>query len=171
MKLKMAGLVAGMSLLGACATTVPLAPIETKPVDPAYLAAAKNKKIYHVTPLAFRTFGIEAGKDVEVTGVPCKVTTPYYTASVVTPAFVNIPSMGEDTPNAKVTCAYKGYTAGFVSKPENYSKLKKIQGSQYLGLPGVLLAGLGAEATTNPETSIYVYTPPFLVDLVRSREN
>jgi hypothetical protein len=150
-------LLALMTALAACE----MADITQPPVQ--YRATKKlNEK--GVTNFTLRTFQFADGSRKELSGVPCKMTAPGFTASFVSPAVVSVPDMGPRTPAGSVSCSYNGATKLEILKPVNLT-VRQIEQSAVAagagaGLIGVIVTGISSatqKSRRDPRLDAYGY--------------
>lgn len=147
----------GLTVLSSCSAPQTSA-ITSPPVNPVYNSAGKSLTPNKLIKNEIRTFKNGSGGRTELVGVPCKISTSLYTIDVVTPAFANVPSFADKTPDATFTCVYNDETKSRVQKPINLTELEKTQGSEFFGVIGVVVAAAVADAAIKDEDSVFTYS-------------
>ena len=142
----------------ASCTPVPHVAITQAAIDPVYTPAGKALAANENFPNEVRTYSRVDGKRAEVAGVPCEVSTKYYSVKFTTPAIVNFPTYADKTPPATFECTLNGETKTEVREPVNITVLQKS--SKYYvagGLVGGALAQAAVSATNDPAKSLFGY--------------
>ena len=78
----------------------------TKPPAKYKLTKNVNPKVDTIFMVRAQAITKEGRK--EITGVPCKMTTPVFTATFEAPSYVNAPNLGQSIPPGSLTCTYQG---------------------------------------------------------------
>ncbi|MCG3267478.1 hypothetical protein [Yoonia sp. I 8.24] len=145
-------IVVGLALTAACAE--PGAPIETAPVTPRYTAASSQLTANAIQPIPVRAYQAKTDTTArqELVGVSCEVNTAFYSADVVTPAIVQLPSFARQTPAVSLVCTHDGQTRTEIIEPFN-----KTVSERTASAGGGLLAYALVAAATNADNSVYSY--------------
>lgn len=129
-------------------------PVNSAPVNPVYKPAARNMAANSIESAYVRTFTRSNKGRTEIAGISCQLETPYYSAKVVTPALVRLPSYANRTPEVKTTCVRDGKAVAVKDKPYN-----KTVANRTNSLGGGLLGLAIASASTNNANAVYAYNP------------
>lgn len=120
---------------------------------PVHYKATKALNPKGVDTFTARTYVKTNDGRKEVTGVPCKLTAPGFSASFVTPAVVTTPDMGTRTPPGSVTCTYEGQKKLQVMKTFNVTTTEIDTRSHSAAAGAGLLGFVVAEISASSQKS------------------
>ncbi|RVV97809.1 hypothetical protein EKE94_10010 [Mesobaculum littorinae] len=109
--------------------------------------------------LIVRTTGKTAGGGFgELTGVPCTLDSGLYTASLRTPANVNVPDYGPNSPALFIRCVHPDGRSGSTTiNTFNVTARERGNAAAGTGLLGAIVIGAVNAANTNPEKDEFKY--------------
>ncbi|WP_065330710.1 MULTISPECIES: hypothetical protein [Tritonibacter] len=151
--MKKISLVALMCTLSAC---MQYEPLDTPPESVRFSSRIAQQNVSEYAIVEIRTLTQSDGKTVEAKGVPCTINGIGYSAGIVSPARVSLPTYLGKTEDASVTCRLNG--AGVSQKiPAINATVEKINSTQSSGggLAGALAVALvkGAIKSSRDATS------------------
>ncbi|WP_458876620.1 hypothetical protein [Arenibacterium sp. CAU 1754] len=145
------------------------APIETPPQRVAFSSKTAQSNVDKFSTSAFRVTRKEGSKDVEIKGVACSIRGTGYSARVITPALVELPTYRGKTDPIQVSCSASGISVAETVQPYNET-LARIRSSQSTsgGLIGVLAVAAVQgvmQAARDPSKDQFAYRNPIVVKL------
>ena len=155
-----------LKISAALAATLVLAGCQMADITqpPVQYKATKKLDAKGVDSFTARTYVKTKDGRKEVTGVPCKLTSPAFTASFVTPAVVTTPDMGQRTPPGSITCTYEGKTELVVMQVMNKTtasiEARAHSRAAGAGLLGIVVAEISAsnqKARRDATLDVYGY--------------
>ena len=111
-----------LATLAACS---PQAPITQPPVAMAFLSAEKERAVTGIDTVTVRARLRQDRETTELTGVPCVLDGPSYTASFRTPATLNLPVFGNTAPQVALSCRYDGESRAVTLVARNLSEQER----------------------------------------------
>ncbi|UWQ48409.1 hypothetical protein K3722_10875 [Leisingera caerulea] len=149
------------------------APIETPPQKVAFSSQTARTNVDSFSTSAVRTIREEGKKKVEVKGAACKIRGTGYSARVVTPALVELPTYRGKTNPVNISCAAGGMSATETVEPYN-ATLARIQSTQTSGggLVGALAVAVAkgiAKSTRDPSKDEFAYRSEIALKLSESK--
>ncbi|MFW8592696.1 hypothetical protein [Cribrihabitans neustonicus] len=137
------------------------APIDTPPQRVAFASETARDNVHDFSSVAIRTIKGEGSKKAEVKGAACTLRGTGYSARVITPAMVELPTYLGKTDPVQVTCTAGAMSAAETVKPYNLT-LANIKSAQASGggLVGVLAVAVTKgimKSARDPSKDIYAY--------------
>jgi hypothetical protein len=126
------------------------APIETPPQKVAFSSQPARTNVDSFSTSAIRTIREEGKKSAEVKGAACKIRGTGYSARVITPALVELPTYLGKTDPVHISCNAGAMSVAETVEPNNET-LARIQSAQSSG--GGLAGALAVAITKGVLTS------------------
>ena len=160
--------VLSLPLILAVSGCMSYAPIETPPQTVAFTSKTAQTRVASYSTVAIRA-SQKTGKDEqEVLGASCAIKGNGYTARVITPAQVELPTYLGKTDPVQVTCKAAERTASETLEPYNATLARLSSTSSSGGLLGAVISGAVsgiAKATRDPSKDEFAYRQMFVLDL------
>lgn len=149
------------------------APIETPPQKVAFSSQTARTNVDSFSTSAIRTIREEGKKKVEVKGAACKIRGTGYSARVITPALVELPTYRGKTDPVHISCDAGGMSVAETVEPRNET-LARLQATQSSGggLVGALAVAIAkgvAKSTRDPSKDEFAYRSEIALKLSESQ--
>lgn len=149
------------------------APIETPPQKVAFSSQTAQTNVDSFSTSAIRTIREEGKKKVEVKGAACKIRGTGYSARVITPALVELPTYRGKTDPVQISCNAAGMSVAETVEPRNET-LARLQATQSSGggLVGALAVAIAkgvAKSTRDPSKDEFAYRSEIALNLSESQ--
>lgn len=147
--MRKSGLLAGVLALGACGGGLP---ISTAPQSVRFTGEVPLSLVQSYDPVELRT---RIGKD-EAPGAGCRLEGNGFTATVMTPALINLPVFGDKTRAVTVHCKLGENARTQVFQPYNATSKEKQSAAYNNGVIGAVVVGI-AEGVRDRTNDHYTY--------------